>query len=251
MILSHRHRFVFIKGLKVAGTSVEIALSQICGPDDIITPITPVDERHRLGTMGTPRNYSSKHDEEQEYLQSVAKRPAEELPRIRAPKGAFYNHMPLSEVLALVPEAKDYKLLFVERSPYAKVISFSNWHTNQQAYKAGQPLPRSVSGLAEAVGRIISDGTIAKVRNIDRYRDPEGHIRSQGWRYERVGDSLAAFFAECSETPIELVHAKRGPGSGETNIASVLRPAQIAYINQLFADEFRTFGYSPLTPASE
>jgi hypothetical protein len=28
MILSHKHRFVFINGMKVAGTSAEIALSK-------------------------------------------------------------------------------------------------------------------------------------------------------------------------------------------------------------------------------
>ncbi len=48
MILSERHRFVFIKGRKVAGTSTEMALAALCGPDDIITPISPIDERARL-----------------------------------------------------------------------------------------------------------------------------------------------------------------------------------------------------------
>jgi hypothetical protein len=59
MILSHKHKFVFIKGEKVAGTSVEIALSQICAPDDVVTPISRRDERHRVGTAGEPRNYTS------------------------------------------------------------------------------------------------------------------------------------------------------------------------------------------------
>ena len=43
MILSRKFRFIFIKGRKVGGTSVEMALSTICGPDDIVTPITPID----------------------------------------------------------------------------------------------------------------------------------------------------------------------------------------------------------------
>lgn len=45
MILSKEHKFVFIKGRKVAGTSVEVFLSEICGKNDIITPITPIDEK--------------------------------------------------------------------------------------------------------------------------------------------------------------------------------------------------------------
>lgn len=37
--ISHEHRFMLIKTRKTAGTSVEIALSRSCGPDDIIRPI--------------------------------------------------------------------------------------------------------------------------------------------------------------------------------------------------------------------
>jgi hypothetical protein len=48
MIFSKRHKFIFIKGRKVAGTSTEIALSTICGPDDIITPIGQSDEMMRV-----------------------------------------------------------------------------------------------------------------------------------------------------------------------------------------------------------
>ncbi len=39
MIISHRHKFIFLKPRKVAGTSVEVALAQHCGEDDIVTPI--------------------------------------------------------------------------------------------------------------------------------------------------------------------------------------------------------------------
>ncbi len=43
MIISHRHSFIFLKPRKVAGTSVEVALAQHCGDDDIVTPITAFD----------------------------------------------------------------------------------------------------------------------------------------------------------------------------------------------------------------
>jgi hypothetical protein len=38
MIISHKHKFIFFKTKKTAGTSIEIALSKYRGPDDVITP---------------------------------------------------------------------------------------------------------------------------------------------------------------------------------------------------------------------
>lgn len=37
MIISHKNKFIFTKPRKVAGTSVEVALSDFCGPEDVIT----------------------------------------------------------------------------------------------------------------------------------------------------------------------------------------------------------------------
>lgn len=39
MIISHKHRFIFIRAQKTASTSLQINLARQCGPDDIITDI--------------------------------------------------------------------------------------------------------------------------------------------------------------------------------------------------------------------
>ena len=44
MIISHKHKFIFLKVQKTAGTSMEIALSEHCGAGDILTPLHPDDE---------------------------------------------------------------------------------------------------------------------------------------------------------------------------------------------------------------
>ncbi|UOQ84351.1 hypothetical protein [Gracilibacillus salinarum] len=57
MIISHKHKFIFIKTRKTAGTSIEISLSRYCGDQDIITPISPKDEKIRKKLGKQPQHY--------------------------------------------------------------------------------------------------------------------------------------------------------------------------------------------------
>ena len=59
MIVSHEHKFIFLKTIKTAGTSIEAALAQICGPDDIITPYREASETDRKGRG--PQNFRFQH----------------------------------------------------------------------------------------------------------------------------------------------------------------------------------------------
>jgi hypothetical protein len=47
MIISHKHRFIFIKNLKTAGTSLEVYIARFCGPEDVITSLIPPEEGHQ------------------------------------------------------------------------------------------------------------------------------------------------------------------------------------------------------------
>lgn len=54
MIISHEHKFIFLKTKKTAGTSLEIALSKICGKRDVITPLEYNDDKIRKRIKGRP-----------------------------------------------------------------------------------------------------------------------------------------------------------------------------------------------------
>ena len=58
MILSHKHRFIFLKTRKTAGTSIELGLCNFCGKEDIITQEGIKDEalRESLGYIGPQNN---------------------------------------------------------------------------------------------------------------------------------------------------------------------------------------------------
>ncbi len=61
MIISHTHKFIFIKSLKTAGTSIEAALSQHCGGNDVVVPINAF--AHNLDESGNPIHKGMNADE--------------------------------------------------------------------------------------------------------------------------------------------------------------------------------------------
>jgi hypothetical protein len=257
MILSHKHKFIFIKGVKVAGTSAEIALSQICGPDDIVTPITRVDERERIGKGGEPRNYTShiypaplRRFFERRLVESARMGVGGNRFVSRAHRYRFVNHMNLSDVLALAPEAAGYEVLAVERSPYAKVMSLANWLEHHRDYSTTGELPSRLSSFSESVDRLIADGSVRRVLNVDRYRDLDGRLTVNPWKAETLADDLAGFFKSRGVEPVELVTAKRGANSDTIDPAETLRPDQIAAINEIFAEEFEQFGWPMIGAAA-
>lgn len=54
MIISHKHKFIFLKTKKTASTSIEIALSKVCDRHDIITPLYYSDDIVRRKFHGMP-----------------------------------------------------------------------------------------------------------------------------------------------------------------------------------------------------
>lgn len=47
MIVNHKHKFIFLKNHKTAGTAIEISLSRYCGESDILTELGPRFETKR------------------------------------------------------------------------------------------------------------------------------------------------------------------------------------------------------------
>jgi hypothetical protein len=108
MLVSHRYKFIFIKTLKTAGTSVEVELSKLMAPDDVVTRIFPLENGH------VARNFE------------VNGKP-------------LYNHMTAKEVRrAFGPGLfNDYFKFCVEREPVDKCVSHYSMVKNSPHHNEG------------------------------------------------------------------------------------------------------------------
>ena len=111
VIISHAHRFVFIKTRKTAGTSIEIELSKRCGPDDIITPILPKDEILRGACGGrVAQNFTNNKALVDAYRKAALSGNRSELRRLflQIRPEDYYNHIPVSKVKERCGPLGDY-----------------------------------------------------------------------------------------------------------------------------------------------
>lgn len=122
MILSHKHRFIFIKTKKTAGTSIELFLSQFCGPDDIVTPLIPVEAGH-VAQNAKGLWWPNREIREGIRLSSWPdiKSSVGDLVRLRR----FYNHLPAWRAQMRITQNvwNSYYKFCVDRNPLDKTLS--------------------------------------------------------------------------------------------------------------------------------
>jgi len=130
MILSHRHKFIFIKTSKTAGTSIELALEPVCGPEDVCAGLHKHVEQAsgRENEYGyRARNYrglfAPKWNPDQPLRQ--LRRDLYDLQRRRK----FYNHMSAFDVRTRAGRDvfKRYFKFCFERNPWDKAVSQYFW----------------------------------------------------------------------------------------------------------------------------
>jgi len=168
MIISHRYRFIFIKTHKTAGSSMEMALGPLCGPDDIVTPMES-NSRTRI-----PQNYHEDTWIGQCYARSRLFRKLfnRHSPRIGA---WYYEHMPATRVRELIGNSvwNDYYKFCFERNPWEKVVSYYHWKKFGQRRRL-PPFQKYVMKKTHRLpldARLYFDGTTCLMDDVFDFRD--------------------------------------------------------------------------------
>jgi hypothetical protein len=130
MIVCHKYRFIFIKTGKTAGTSIEVFLSQHCGPADIVTPIYPHVESH------VPRNFAGYFNPVPEIYSLRGKFIKNSIKEV-INRRRFYNHISSLRVRSRISRDiwQNYFKFCVERNPWDKTVSdyyMQRWRSGAQ-----------------------------------------------------------------------------------------------------------------------
>ena len=227
MIISHKHKFIFIKTYKTAGTSVERHLERYCGQHDVVTPIYPEEKGH------IPRNYSGFWLPRSLYLDSgFLKRELADLTRRRK----FYNHCMGINIRGRLPCEiwTTYFKFAVERNPWDKFIShynmISNMENNQltlEEYLTRGPLPINYPLYTDMSGALILD-------KVCKYEDLDNDL---GEVFAQIGIPYDGQLTDTSKPgTLTAVH-------GGDRAAEYLGPDLYKKIAEIFEQEISMWGY--------
>lgn len=129
MIVSHSHRFIFVRPRKVASSSLEICLSQLLARGDMLTPQTERDSKAatRLPEGVTPRFFHG-------------------FGRFGLPI-VIGGHDPVTKAYRLFgPRIASYRVIAAERNPWDRAISLFYWSNRRNDMRA-RPLPEQVAAF--------------------------------------------------------------------------------------------------------
>lgn len=242
MIASYKYGFILIRTKKTASTAVELGLSTICGPDDVISPIGAGQEilRSRLGAA--PRNFNADKTLEARLAEAVRtgkRHPVREVTAYNRASGGCTGHMSVREVKNWVSE-KFWKTAYkftTERHPYEKALSLAHF-----SYKGD--VAKNVR-FEDHLNRIVNEGY--KLYSGYRLYSIDGKSVMDGFLlHDTLSDDIAKLRVRLRLPVFELPRA-RSRRNDRPPATEVLSDAQKRVIAEHCKQEFDLFGWERST----
>jgi hypothetical protein len=221
MIISHAHRFIFLKTRKTAGTSVEAMLSRFCGPDDIITPISEPDEIYRQGRG--PQNWMRCAPGSADGMEAY-----------------YYNHIAAELVRHYAGEAiwRSYFKFSIERNPWDRELSNYFWMYRDEK------LPFRLAGRRPPFEEYMLMPENRMLSNFDIYSIDQQIAVDFICRYETLEASLHTALERIGiDVPFELPRLKSDTRTDSRDWRQFYTPRTRDIIAAAHAREIASFGY--------
>lgn len=131
MIISEKYKFIFLKPYKVAGSSIEFALSSILSNIDVATYLSKDEEKARQKLFGLCEQNNRK--KLSDLIQNFSKQNKRDLQKFKWPK-KFHPHCSADDVKSYLGDAKfnDYKKISIVRNPWDYLLSFYHWNPGKE-----------------------------------------------------------------------------------------------------------------------
>ena len=231
MILSHKHRFIYIKTYKTASTSIEAALSAVVGPDDVVTPASEKLMGHRKDQIA--QNFRIEHPAKPQrpLLKRLLGRPE----RHYHPSVGYYEHMPAWRVRTYCGEEvwQSYFKFSFERNPWDRQVSWYHYKT-KSLDQAARP----------SFAAFNADKRRAYVENWDLYTMDARIVLDFVGRYENLAEDFAHVLGRIGltgEVELPKTNVSKGRSSGYRDYYDEAGKALVA---EWYAPEIKHFGYA-------
>ena len=228
MIISHSHKFIFIKSEKTAGTSIETVLSEHCSGDDIVVPIN--DFRHNRDENGEFKHRAMNADEE--FLEIGQHVDAETIRRKVSPD--VWN---------------DYFKFSIARNPWDRTISYFFWMRRQDPaikprkrfyHYLGVPFNELAQPKKALHGFLASDEFV----NNDRFYVMDDQLCVDFViRYENLSEDLTKVRKRIGLPPIDLPHLKTGFREKRHHYSEYFDEQSKAIVAEKHKNDIKFFGY--------
>lgn len=246
MIISHKYKFVFFRSHKTGSTSLQLALSDIAGPEDVVCPLEDEYLRSLVSNV-EPQNYLLKHHETSRVAERILG-----LLNLTIKKRHHYwpRHGKPDEIRRKLGSLTydTYFKFVVIRSPFETVLSDYFWlQRNKSTGEAPAFTPSHFEAFLQS-----TQWRNRLSRNERLYTSCKDHQNFSFFRYEELSSKLYEF-ANNLELPNDWIakfhslSAKGGlrPKSVTSNIAFGKNTHLSSLVTELFPNICEDFKYLP------
>lgn len=230
MIISHTHKFLFMKSVKTAGTSVEAALSQFCRGDDIVTPLN---------------DFSFNRDETGAAVHRAMN--AETLCWWNREIGQHVDALTMKSNLPEVVWRSYYKFS-IARNPWDRMVSLFAWLTRNDP--SNRPHKRFYHRLGfpfdemRATRRLFSEFVQRNAETNDRFYVIDGELCVDFViRYESLSEDVDAVCHRVGIPQPKLPRLKSGIRPGTYHYSKYYDEETKTLVADLHQNDIRLFGY--------